>query len=1142
MSTVETPKVPIGLVDGRYVLAAEIRQGGMSTVQKAYDPREERLCAIKRMKGARDDLRWKESFNREQTALSDLISHPNIVSLYDAGVDDDGFYMVLEWMPLNLLDWIKQKGALSWAEFYPNLGKPLLEAIAFAQGRGWSHRDIKPSNILLSTEGIAKIGDYGIAKQLEKPSLGLTFAQFRSVPFSPPEDDVGDLRSTRDCFSWAAVAVFCLTAKLPTDYGALAELTAGLDRDAVPAIILQSALSDKPEERPPLASALLAEMDAFEVKRLANEQARRVCHIQIDPAHLQFLLRTLDAGSQQDVETGLLDELTEVQPGWKRFQLQDGKQVIRIFAVTWTLELSRADVDSGRLIVRKAWQARAAEVERLRNGSFRPTLTFTFNAPRDRAVASNDLDTLFIDLEAFEVEERGRVILARRERIFRIWYAFLRSKADFEARRENAIAYIDAKISDSTVKVSTELPASIEVVGQSRIIRLPSGGHIFCDVVDVNLDEVIVHVTFGDLSRLPKRGRLEVNTLAAEKSIERQRSALDAVNFDRSASSRLKAVIVEPTSGRPPVSIAAPIVGGGQIDSDKKEALRRALGLQDVLAIQGPPGTGKTRLIEEIIVQYLNRYPHQRVLVSSQTHVALDNVIERIRSREPTIDIVRIGRVDDPKISAVCRELVLDRKAQVWSEQVRERAHRYMTAWAQERGIDRSSIEIGMMVERLIRLLGQVHTLEQTLSEAEARIRTAEERAEQKLTDTGSAQSAEIERAAVEAQEVAGVTQNALVRLRTAIQEVRDRLRLSGGYGPELAEQDTADLKEWSPMLLGHGENERRCRDLLELQEDWMLRVGRSSDFHAAMLASAQVVAGTCIGMAGVRGMNQVTYDLCIVDEASKATATEILVPMSRSRKWILVGDPAQLPPFFEDESITRIEDFDDEEVRRTLLDRFLDDLPEHSVIRLRHQYRMVKAIGDLISESFYAGALESPKTTADVTLTGAFPKPVTWVSTTDLPDAREIRRGASYYNDAECRVIRDALAQIDFIARKRKATYDVALIAGYVAQVKAIQDIIRDRLHEWPGLQITCSTVDAFQGSEAEICIYSVTRSNPDAKLGFLREKPRLNVALSRGRSALIIVGDDAFCRTAAGENPFRKVLDFIDVHPDQCERRAVS
>jgi hypothetical protein len=871
-------------------------------------------------------------------------------------------------------------------------------------------------------------------------------------------------------------------------------------------------------------------------------QARRLCHFQLDQRYVEVLLRSLDVGSRQDLETNLLEELREVQPGWQRLQNQSGQQVIRIFAVTWTLELSRLDVETGRLVIRKAWQAGASQIERLRMGSFRPPVDFTFAVPKDPKVASRDLDTVLIDLEAFEVEERGRANLARRERIFRIWYAFLRAKADFEARRENAIVYVDANIKDATLRLSTELPAPLELIGQARIIKLASGGHIFCDIIDINLDEVIVHVTSGDLSRLPKRGRLDINALAAERSIDRQRSALDAVNFDRAASSRLKTIIVEPSSGRDPLLVAPPVPGGGQFDADKREALRRALGLQDVLAIQGPPGTGKTRLIEEIIIQHLNRYPHQRILVSSQTHVALDNVIERVRLREPAINMVRIGRADDPKISAVCRELVLDRKAQDWARQVRDRASQYMSAWAQNRGIDRNNIEVGMLTERLIRLLGQANALEQACSEANAKVRGAEERAEQKLTDTGSAESAEIETEAVEAQELLGVTENALAPVRSLIKEIRARLAGSGGYGPELAERDIGDLKEWSNLPLGDSESERGFRTLLELHEDWVLRVGRSSDFHAAMLASAQVVAGTCIGMAGVRGMNQVTYDLCIIDEASKATATEILVPMSRSRKWILVGDPAQLPPFFEDDSITRLDDFDDEEVRRTLLDHFLDGLPDKSITRLKNQYRMVKAIGDLISDSFYGGSPQSPKTKPDVTLSGAFSKPVTWLSTNGQIDVREIRRGASYYNDCECRVIRDALAQIDFIARKRKAVYEIALIAGYVAQVKALQNIVRDRLHEWTGLKITCSTVDAFQGSEAEICVYSVTRSNTEARLGFLREKPRLNVALSRGRSALIIVGDDVFCRTASGENPFRKVLDFIDAHPNDCERRPVA
>jgi hypothetical protein len=81
---------------------------------------------------------------------------------------------------------------------------------------------------------------------------------------------------------------------------------------------------------------------------------------------------------------------------------------------------------------------------------------------------------------------------------------------------------------------------------------MTSGHHVFCDVIDVNLDEVIVVVTFGGTEKIPRRGRLEVNTVAAEKAIERQRRALDAVNYQRAANPRLKELLVEPGSARAP--------------------------------------------------------------------------------------------------------------------------------------------------------------------------------------------------------------------------------------------------------------------------------------------------------------------------------------------------------------------------------------------------------------------------------------------------------------------------------------------------------------------------------------------------------------------------------------------------------------
>lgn len=1135
----EAPRI----IDARYVLANEAREGGMSTVEKAYDIKTGMHCAIKRMKPAYDEMRGKESFHREHSALSEFVKHENVVELYDVGTDDSGFYMVLEWVPHNLSSWIDQNGIMGWSDFYAKIGRPILCTLDILQERSWSHRDIKPSNILMSSTGVPKIADFGIAKQYRNPSIGLTFNAFRSAPYTPPEDDSEQWRCSRDCFSWAAVAVYCLTGKSPTDYGDLAALVVGLDRETVPVSILEGALSHTPSERPALASALLADLDAYEAQRIAAQEKIRKCYLQFDPTGLSRMMRTLEAADRSDVERFVLSELNEVKVGWKSTASPEGAFSLFVSAVTWTFVVAPATDGNGRLVILKGWPSRPSEVERHRETGFRPVVHFTFEKPVDPRLAAQDLDRLLHDMEAHEEEDRDRLVLSQQDRVFKLWYAFLRTKVEFEERRENAIIYNRVNIRQNRISLNTELPPPLDLIGQSRVIRLTSGGHFFCDVVDVNLDEVVVTMTSGDVNRIPAWGRLEVNTIAAEKAIEHQRRALDAVNYDRAASPYLRSIIVGPSNARPPLRAAIPTtIAGGAFDPEKREILERALGLQDVLAIQGPPGTGKTRLIEEIVVQYLERNPSHRLLVSSQTHVALDNVLERVRARKPSIDMVRIGRLDDQKISPACRDLVLDYKAQAWSEGVAAKARAYLDNWAQHRGIDRRNIEIGLLIARLIRLLGQARALESTLTIAEARTRSSEARAERKLSETGSASSDEIETEAVEAEASVGDARSAINAIRLETQDIRQRLGSAGGYGPELANSsEIKELQDWSVMLLGDGDSERQCQLLLDLQEDWMLRIGRSSDFHAAMLASAQVVAGTCVGMASVRGMNQVVYDLCIIDEASKATVTEILVPMSRSRKWILVGDPAQLPPFFEDGTVTSLTEFSDDEIKQTLLGRFLAGLPDHSTARLKNQHRMVKAIGDLISEVFYDGTLVSPRIKPEVALVGAFPKPITWLTTSDLADVREVRRGVSFRNDAECRVIREILAQINYIARKRKAVYSVAVIAGYVAQVKALQDAMRDQIHEWESIRIECNTVDAFQGSEAEICIYSVTRSNVEGKLGFLKEKPRLNVALSRGRSALIIVGDDVFCRSTVGANPFRKVLDFIDQKPDMCERRTV-
>lgn len=98
------------------------------------------------------------------------------------------------------------------------------------------------------------------------------------------------------------------------------------------------------------------------------------------------------------------------------------------------------------------------------------------------------------------------------------------------------------------------------------------------------------------------------------------------------------------------------------------------------------------------------------------------------------------------------------------------------------------------------------------------------------------------------------------------------------------------------------------------------------------------------------------------------------------------------------------------------------------------------------------------------------------------------------------------------------------------------MQRAIAQRGDQLSGLVVEANTVDAFQGREADLTIYSVTRSNLSRAIGFLAEDRRLNVALSRGKHYLVLVGDLSFARYAPGRNPFHSVIDYIEAHPSDC------
>jgi superfamily I DNA and/or RNA helicase len=181
---------------------------------------------------------------------------------------------------------------------------------------------------------------------------------------------------------------------------------------------------------------------------------------------------------------------------------------------------------------------------------------------------------------------------------------------------------------------------------------------------------------------------------------------------------------------------------------------------------------------------------------------------------------------------------------------------------------------------------------------------------------------------------------------------------------------------------------------------------------------------------------------------------------------------------------------------------------------------------------------LRSARGEASAVLKSVLKRPVTWLSTTELLNRFEQKDDETFVNACEQRVILKLLGDMNREVKNPKVR--IAVISGYSGQVNALRREFAKNSTRWPNLDIDCNTVDAFQGREADVAIYSVTRSNPDRKIGFLSEVRRLNVALSRGRDYLIIVGDHYFARSADGENPFRQVLEHIEANRSDCELRG--
>lgn len=1134
------------MINHRFLLLPQDpRPGGLSEVRKAVDTSGASgdYAAVKLLK-QRDDEVIKIFLERETSSLKAL-QHPNIVRMLDSGWDPDlgRYFIALEWVDHSLKDDMSVGRPIGWTSFFARIGKPLAAALAHAHSQKIEHRDLKPGNVLLTEDGTPKLADFGIAKIRSKASAVTdeTVAEFRSNLYAPPEQEDA-IPYVRDVYGYGVLAIQVLSGGKAGDYPDLAEVLAELELDTEVRSILQSCIDFDPKKRPANAAVLEQRLLDAELA-CSNQQARRSNFVWLKlTRRAAEVLSAVPVGTDPDWDLAksavLADLAGAVHADYGHNPKTDeiDKATLRIFGRSWFLRLVEDEHQSDRCVIVAAdargeeWMAKRRE----RSVPIGPVLTWTFDDPGEDP--AYDGLTLLLDRLDEHLAQREEAAKANRDQhlgdLFDGWRRLLEAREEAAADGRQNIDYERVTGSGRTRVFHLTMPTTATLVGEEWSVA-PNSYTRPLDRGEVTAqtdDTLVVRFRRPD-TVLPGRGVLLPFLGPSQSALNRQRDALTNVAAGQTTNPALREIIDQPATieVRPPAEVT--LWSRTDLDKSKRDVVAHALGSQDMLLVEGPPGTGKTTVIAEIVEQTLKRDRHARILIVSQTHIAIDNALRRIE--DAGIEgLVRLGRPDDPRVAASVQSLLLDKQVKRWTQQVRTRAERYLDGIASRNSLEGRHLKAALMLEELASVAANLDHVTRKLEEL------ASQPAPDRTTSTREL-----------GEEVVTVRARRDQLIEQRHELFTEAQRMLAGELTLREDLSTADARDAVEALLGTSGPGQELMRLLRLQGEWLQRIGTDQNLITAFLRTRQVVAGTALGFLGHPAARDLEFDLCIFDEASKATATEALVPLARAKRWVLVGDTAQLPPVDEDllrnPKIMADHQLIPELVTTTLFEYLVRNTEPPVRHMLLEQYRMTPAIGKMISTCFYDKKLLSLN---DHSLTGyeVIGKPVMWLDTSKRADRRESERSAtqtSISNRTEAQLAVRRLEVIDQAIAKgvikvpagRKL--DVLVIAPYSRQVEELSRRLASAKLKYLTAEVL--SVDAVQGRECDLAVFSVTRSNARSEFGFLGQPywRRINVALSRARFGLTIVGDAAFCRSTPGA--LRDVLDYMRSHPEECEIR---
>lgn len=987
-------------------------------------------------------------FKREVDALRTLNYCNNIVKIRDYilnaefnGKNDWGLILLdyVDGVNLEELDFSK----FSQIKKYEICLK-ILKAVEEAHNNNVLHRDLKPSNIIYNSEtDEITIIDFGTSK-IKSIVEQETTLPFYSPNFSAPEVVKGNSTTeASDIYSLGAIMFYILFGILPDGTDMICRKMEELEVPENLYKLIATMVAEEPEHR---FQEMGVVIDSVEDLIGDNSPYKDTYFCCIDVDKLRYLknISIIEADTNMSIFTKsfMRSQFKECSAYYNQRSdtyVFTGKKiaiecsyniseelfvVIKIFALSIDRRISnqkRGFVVQGNI--------------RFLDNSRKSTLPTRGNNNNDKLIVQ------------FKNNGSSKQALQRQDELFDDlfgrWQDGLDESMKNEKERVGRAVYSEFNIVDQQLLLTIEEYKNNDIDGLENDMNYiiedqdERGNYYYYDVgtyrgITYDEDETTLiidldkKVQLGKLRPLLRRKKPIMEDFRANLSAyKRQHYAIRALHDDNYSSKNLKDILLnldEPTY--------TPFLKEIQyttelLNTSQKEAIKKALYSDSISLIQGPPGTGKTTVIKEIIKQIIsqiNKFDDtSRILVVSQSHTAVDNIVEGLIDMDrENLDIIRIGRTENisSKVEKACTMPAIRKK--MFTE-IQDKANCYT------------------------------------------------------------------------------VHQNELYANIT----------------------DKKEIDRWNRIK--------------EIQADWLNRCSNLETLDYQVVKSATIIAGTCVGFLSNDFVKELDFDYVIIDEAAKATTPELLVSIIKSKKIVLVGDQNQLPAYADQELSPTIAKLTKEPKYR-LFDVLFNVLPDTHKQILTVQYRMRRNIGDLISQVFYEGRIatevDNKKRVHPIKKFAG--KSIVWIDTSMIEKKDESKRkGGSFCNYAENGIIKKLLEE--FKKEGILSGLDIGIITGYRGQKELIRKSVLNSGYDKLAKGIDINTLDAFQGRENDIIIYSTVRTKNS--IGFQKEKERVNVAFSRAKNLLIICGCmDFFYKFDDPENKFIEIIDYICENEEEC------